>query len=135
MQMVSRKSFGFAALVFIGYSWAVIIAEMTLGNPEFPLTAWRFTTVQCWQWSLPVHALGFIWILGCHHMLRGQPLVLPVVMSVLYFFGAESANWYLFRFFDYSDGPLGPPGSFWLIIIMYTSLCAVCVYLLRWRVS
>lgn len=134
MQTVSRKSIGFVALIFIAYSWAVIIAEMTIGNPEFPVSVWRFTVVAPWQWSLPIHTVGFAWIVGCHYAFRGQPLILPATASVVYFLGVESANWFYLRVFEYSDGPLGRPGSFWLIIAMYAFLCATCVHLLRWRV-
>lgn len=119
------------------YACSVVISEMTLGNPEFPISVWRFVTIPAWQWSLPVHAAGFIWIFLCNNRFYDHGMRVPIVVSTLFFLVCETANWSMFHFFIYEPYPmgdrfhLGAAGSFWFIILLYTVLCTVTSFLLR----
>ena len=121
------------------YFFLVVIAEVTFGNPDFPITIWQFDRISAWQWSVPVHAVGFIWLFLCNWLFYDRSIRIPVVASTLYFLLCETANWWIFDFFVYEAYPVGeayPFGraaSFWLIILLYTLLCTATSLILRRR--
>ena len=115
------------------YFFLVVIAEVTFGNPDFPMTVWRFDTVPAWQWSVPVHAAGFFWLFFCNWIFYDRSIRFPIVASTLYFLVCETANWWIFHFFSYEAGPFGRTASFWFIILLYTLLCTATSLLLRRR--
>ncbi len=119
-----------AAAIF--FALAVTVGELTFGNPDFPVTVWRFEKIPAWQWSLPVHAAGFLWILACQRWFSRHPAAVPVLLGTLFFLAGESLNWFVFRFFAYGgETPAEQMISFWLVILMYAALCAAVVWLLR----
>ena len=121
------------------YAFSVVIAEVTLGNPEFPITVWRFVEIPSWQWSAPVHAFGFIWLFFCNRLFYDRSIRIPIIASTLYFLACEALNWSVFHFFVYEPYPTGEPhhigaaGSFWLIILLYTLLSTATSLLFRRR--
>lgn len=117
------------------YIFSVVIAEATLGNPEFPLTVWRFVSIPAWQWSVPVHAIGLIWLFFCNQLYYDRSIRIPIIASTLYFLACEIANWSIFHFFVYEPYPAGEAGSFWLIILLYTVLCTATSLMLRRRTN
>jgi len=118
-------------LTAIFYVFSVGISELTLGNPNFPVTIWWFTEIPGWTWSLPVHAIGFLFILAVNGWFERKHILAPVTVTTLFFFLAESANWYCFHFFQYGPHPFGPTASFWIVIALYAVLCTLCSLLLR----
>ncbi len=122
------------ALVFVA---ALIIGEFTFGNPDFVWTVWYFPEVPPWQWSVPVHAAGFAWMLLCLRLFRNRTLAGPVLLSTLFFFGGESLNWCVLEVFQYGGQSEGARiVSFWVVIGMYLFLCTVTLLVLRrgrWR--
>jgi hypothetical protein len=123
------------------YAFLVVISEVTLGNPEFPITVWRFVTIPTWQWSVPVHAIGFILLFFFNWLFYDKSIRIPIIASILYFLICETANWYIFHFFVYEPYPagealpIGAAGSFWFIILLYTALCTATSLLLRRRTN
>jgi xanthine/uracil permease len=122
------------ALFFVA---ALIVGELTFGNPDFILTVWYFPDTPAWQWSLPVHAVGFFWMLICVRLFRNSTLFWPVVFSTLFFFIGESLNWYTLNIFQYGGRSEGARMvSFWTVIAMYFLLCTTVLLILRrgrWR--
>ncbi|MBC2717367.1 MAG: hypothetical protein HF978_18840 [Desulfobacteraceae bacterium] len=133
--MKIKKNSIIQAAVF--YACSVVIAEATFGNPNFPINLWRFEIILAWQWSVPVHAAGFIWLFFCNRLFYDQSIMIPIFVSILFFIACETANWSVFHFFVYEPYPvgkaypLGSAGSFWLIIFLYSVLCTVTSFLLR----
>lgn len=124
---------GFKKIVFaaIFYGLSVTISELTIGNPNFPVTIWCFTTIPGWVWSLPVHTVGFLWLFAVNRWFEGKHIFVPVTLSTLFFFLAESANWFWFHFFQYGPRPFDSVISFWIVIALYAILCTFCSLLLR----
>jgi len=121
----------------IFYTVSVVISEATFGNPDFFINFWRFETISNWQWSIPVHAAGFIWLFFCNRLFYDKSIVIPIFASLIYFIACETINWSFFHFFVYEPYPmgeaypLGTAGSFWLIIFLYSVLCTVTTFLLK----
>ena len=118
-----------AALV---YGLLVFLAEMTLGNPEFPVHLWAFHTLPAWRWSVPVHLFGFLWLAFWNRRLASKKMFWPILTGVYFFLAAETLNGFVFNYFEYAQQPFGGAvGSFWIVIALYAVLCAVSVHLLR----
>ena len=116
------------------FALAVVIGELTFGNPAFPLTVWYFEKIPAWQWSLPVHLAGFIWLVACNRFFSGRPVLIPVLSATCFFFIGETANWYFLDFFAYAgDQAWEKAVSFWIVIVMYAGLCAGGILILRTR--
>jgi len=113
------------------YTALVFLSEKTFGNPDFPLHFWIFTTIPVWQWRVPVHLSGFLWIVFWNMKLKDKPIGWPVFASLLFFFTAELLNKYLHHFFIYAGKPFGADFSFCVVIGLYAGLCTVCSLLLR----
>lgn len=113
------------------YTAAIFIAENTLGNAGFPLCFWHFERIPAWQWSLPVHGAGFIWIAAWTKALRAKPAVLSMIVSWIFFTTAEFLNRHLLRLFDYSTELFGINFSFVAVMVLYGILCALCVFAMR----
>lgn len=120
-------------LLFIAFAYisAIFIAEMTLGNAAFPLHFWYFTNITAWQWSVPVHGAGFLWIVLWSRALRGRPAYISISVSWAFFAAAETINRFWLMLFDYSDGPLGTIASFLAVLVLYALLCGTVVYGMR----
>lgn len=118
-------------LIAVLYAALVFISENTLGNPDFPIHFWIFTTMPAWQWSVPVHFSGFLWIVFWNVKLKEESIVWAVVACLMFFFSAELLNRHVFHFFIYSRQPLGEDFSFWVVIGLYVGLCAICSLFLR----
>ena len=126
------SSFQRTARAALFFGPAIILGEMTFGNPDFPLTVWYFKTIPAWQWSLPVHLTGFIWLVACNRLLAARSALLPVLLSTAFFFLGETLNRYFLGFFVYAgDLPWQKALSFWSIIAMYAGLCTGAVLILR----
>jgi hypothetical protein len=113
------------------YTVLVFISEITLGNPAFPIHFWIFIQIPAWKWSIPVHLLGLIWLIFWNSRLKDKAVIWSILISILFFFLAETLNWYFFNFFIYSNEPFGEVASFWIVIILYISLCTICSFVLR----
>jgi hypothetical protein len=118
-------------LIAFAYAAAVFIAESTVGNARFPLCLWHFDRIPAWQWSLPVHGAGLVWIIAWTYALRRRPAVIPMIVSWVFFAAAELFNRYLFRFFDYGRVPFGVNVSLVAVLVLYAVLCVIVVYALR----
>ena len=131
------------------YGILVLIAELTLGNPGFPYWLWRFVAIAPLFWSVPVHAVGFVWLYTWTVIIRRwrrleslqvsrRLMLIAVIMVVLigtgYFLGFEALNLLVLGFFSYSPAPFGLPlgaaASFWLVIALYLFLSLVTAALL-----
>ena len=134
MMKIKKESMILAAVCYV---LLVGSSEATLGNPDFPFTVWRFETIPTWQWSIPVHVFGFIWLLFLNQLFYDRSIRIPIIVSTLFFLACETANWSIFNFFVYEPNPvgkaypLGAAGSFWLIILLYTVLCTITSYIFR----
>ena len=130
-----KKSSIIQAAIF--YTCSVVISEATFGNPDFPINVWRFEMIPAWQWSVPVHVAGFIWLFLCNRLFYDQNIRIPIIVAILFFLACETANWSIFHFFVYEPYPageaypLGAAGSFWFIILIYSVLCTVTSMLFR----
>ncbi len=113
------------------YAAAVYIAENTLGNAGFPLYLWYFERIPAWQWSLPVHGAGFIWIAAWTYALRRRQTTLSILVSWAFFAAAEMLNIFRLKLFDYSSKPFGIDFSLAAVLALYAILCVVAVYALR----
>ena len=113
------------------YSTLVFMSEITFGNSAFPINFWTFVKIPAWKWSIPVHLLGLIWLIFCNATLKEKPKLWSILISSLFFFLAETLNWFVFHFFEYSNEPFGQVASFWIVIMLYISLCTICSFLLR----
>lgn len=118
-------------LIACAYASAVLASELTLGSAAFPLHFWYFGNTPAWQWSVPVHLAGFLWITLWNRALINRPAVLPFLASWAFFAGAETANLLALGLFEYSPEPLGRRVSFLAVLVLYGMLCAACVYALR----
>ena len=119
-----------AAAIF--YSISVILAEATLGNPKFPITLWAFDNISVYKWSVPVHLLGFLWLIVWTAILSKKHFIYPAVITTLFFLAGETANWFLFHFFRYEETLFGSASfSFWIIICLYFLLCLFTSIILR----
>lgn len=133
--MKTQKNSIIYAAVF--YACSVVISEATFGNPDFFINLWRFELISVWQWSVPVHTAGFIWLFFCNRFFYDQSIMIPIVASLLFFIACEIANWSIFHFFVYEPFPIGEAyptgaaGSFWLVIFLYSVLCTVTGFLFR----
>jgi hypothetical protein len=120
------------AVTAVLFALAVISGELTFGNPGFPLNVWYFVKIPAWQWSLPVHLTGFIWLVACHQLFRTRPALVPILLATLFFFIGETLNWYFLNFFAYAGDRAGEKAlSFWAVIAMYAGLCAGAILILR----
>lgn len=125
-------SFRRTARAALFFGPAVILGEMTFGNPEFPLTIWYFEKIPAWQWSLPVHLAGFLWLTACNRLFINRSVLVPVFLAALFFLVGEALNWYVFDFFAYvGDLPWQKALSFWVVFAMYIGLCTAAVLILR----
>ena len=116
----------------IFYSISVILAEVTFGNPEFPFTLWVFDNISVYKWSVPVHFIGFLWLIAWSKILSQKHFIFPAVIATLFFLSGETANWFLFRFFKYEENQFGSASfSFWIIIGLYFVLCLSTCIILR----
>jgi hypothetical protein len=113
------------------YTVLVCISEITLGSPAFPIHFWEFIQIPAWKWSIPVHVLGLIWLIYWSSRLIDKPVIWPILISSLFFFLAETLNWFVFNLFEYSNEPFGEAASFWIVIILYVTLCTMCSIVLR----
>ena len=113
------------------YTALVFLSEKTFGNPDFPVHFWIFIAIPAWQWSVPVHLSGFLWMVFWNIKLKDKPIEWPVFASLLFFFAAELLNRHLLHFFIYANKPLGAEFSFWVVIGIYAVLCTICSLLLR----
>ena len=127
--MALKKDKIIKSAVFFGVM--IFIGEITLGNPDFPITLWKFEKISCWQWSVPVHAAGFIWMLFWNKIFINRNIILPILFSTLFFTAGETANWFVFNFFKYMENPFGAIGSFWIIILLYLGLCSMSCIIIR----
>jgi hypothetical protein len=127
MKFSNSKIFQTAIL----YSILVFVSEITLGNSAFPINLWIFVKIPAWKWSIPVHLLGLIWLIFWNSKLKEKPMIWSILVSTLFFVIAETLNWFAFNFFEYSKDPFGEVASFWIIIMLYISLCTICSFLLR----
>jgi hypothetical protein len=118
-------------LAFIVYAILVLAAEISFGNPKFIFNLWTFETIAPWKWSMPVHLMGFLWILLANAILKDKPMIFAIMGSVLFFFAAETLNAFVFTFFVYSDRFCCSAFSFWTIVVQYFCLCALCSFILR----
>ncbi len=125
-------------IAFLFYVFSVILSESTLGNPGFPITLWAFQKISVFYWSVPVHSIGFLWLLFWVKILRNKPILFSILASSLFFLVMETANWFVFQFFTYEPYLFGAEGSFAMIILLYVILCSVTCMILRqdtrWRV-
>lgn len=113
------------------YAASIFVAENTLGNAGFPLCLWYFGRIPAWQWSLPVHGAGFIWIAAWTYELRRRHITHSILVSWAFFAAAETLNLFRLKFFDYSSKPFGIDFSFAAVLALYAILCVVAVYALR----
>ena len=112
------------------YTALIMAGELTLGNPYFLVTLWQFTAIAPWQWSLPIHAAGFLWLLLWDKLLK--PLWLKVFIISLFFITGEFTNLLWLHYFDYTDLALvGRPGAFILVIILYLILVSISISFYR----
>lgn len=118
-------------LIACGYTAAVCIAENTVGNAGFLLYFWCFERIPAWQWSLPVHGAGFLWIVGWTFALRCRPEVISMIVSWIFFAAAELLNRCWFQFFDYGREPFGANFSFVAVLLLYAMLCFFIIFALR----
>jgi len=113
------------------YAAAIAVAENTLGSAEFPLHFWYFDRIPAWQWSMPVHAAGFLWVLLWTRTLRTRPALLSTIVSWAFFIIAEALNCCCLKLFNYGSEPFGVGGSFMAVLALYGVLCGVMVYAVR----
>jgi hypothetical protein len=120
-----------AATAFL-FALAVVIGELTFGNPGFPLNIWYFEKIPAWQWSLPVHLNGFLWLVACDRLLRNRSPLIPIFLATLFFLLGETLNWYFLNYFAYAGDRTGERIlSFWAVIVMYAGLCTGAILILR----
>ena len=114
------------------YAALIVLAELTFGNPAFPVNLWTFKAIPAYKWSVPIHAVGLLWLFFVNSLLDDKPLYVPVLMSVGFFLLAELSNLLVFHFFEYTPvSPLGSFPSFIAVILLYALLCAVCSLFVR----
>ena len=113
------------------YGIVVFCSEIILGNPRFPLRLWEFTAIPAWQWSLPVHLLGFAVILLWTLLLIDRPAAISAAVSTVFFIAAETLNLLYFNFFTYGGPVFGTAASFGGILFLYLILCSGTVWNLR----
>ncbi len=112
----------------------ILLGELTLGNPGFPINLWRFDAIAGWKWSLPVHTVGFLWLYFCNFGLIEEPLIIPALFSTLFFLCCETANRFVFQFFQYGGTMIDAPAAFWMVIGLYFMVCTLtCAYLRKPR--
>lgn len=128
----ASPSFSRTAFTALIFAMAVFLGEITFGNPDFPITVWYFKKIPSWQWSLPVHMAGFIWLLVCNRLFSKRSVMLPIIAATLFFLGGETLNWYILEIFEYAGRtPWQRALSFWTVILMYAGLCTGVVLVLR----
>lgn len=108
------------------YVLLVASAELTLGNPDFPVFFWKFTAIPNYLWSVPVHLAGLFWMLFWNMILLEWHVAFPVLLATLFFIVAELLNLLWLEFFIYAGEPLGSPFSFTAVIVLYAVLCTLC---------
>ena len=118
-------------LIACAYAAAVLASELTLGSAAFPLHFWYFGDFPAWQWSVPVHLAGFLWMTSWNRVLANWPAALPLLASWAFFAAAETANLLALGLFEYSPGPCGHGASFLAVLVLYGMLCAACGFALR----
>lgn len=124
---------GSRKIIFTGllFGIMVFIGEITLGNPGFPIHIYYFDKIPVWTWSVPVHVLGFVWIVFWNNRFIKKPIFVPVVFSITFFTLCEILNLSVLKLFKYSDYPLGPMFSFFMVIFLYVILCTINSIILR----
>ncbi len=120
-------------VIAVLYAIGVFLAEISFGNPEFPFHFWSFTKIPTWQWSVPVHLSGLVWMVLWSVILRAKPIIWPIIISIGFFLVCEILNWTNFQFFNYSEKPFGETISFWIVILLYVTLCTITNMMLRWE--
>lgn len=118
-------------IAFLFYAFSVILSESTLGNPDFPITLWAFQKISVFYWSVPVHCIGFLWLLFWAKKFFKKPFLFSILVSSLFFLVMETANWFVFQFFTYEPFLFGAEGSFATILLLYVILCSVTCMILR----
>jgi hypothetical protein len=113
------------------YASMILLAEITLGNQEFPISLWHFTLLQQWCWSLPVHLAGFIWLNICVLLMKKRSIAWPIIFSTSYFVSAETVNLLVFHFFEYGNAHVESIVAFILVNLLYLCLCALCCICIR----
>ncbi|MBN1532590.1 MAG: hypothetical protein JXA20_08010 [Spirochaetes bacterium] len=113
------------------YGAAILAAELILGSAGSPLHLWHFERISPWQWSLPVHAAGFLWILAWTRLLRHRPAAVSMIASWAFFAVAETCNRFLLVLFEYGGAILGGGASLAAVLVLYALLCGAAVYALR----
>ncbi len=121
---MNLRRIGMAA---VSYALCVALAECTVGNESFPVHFWYFTATPAWQWSVPVHALGFAWIV-IMNLINGGILYRAVLSSWVFFILAETFNLTVLRCFSYAGNVAI---SLAVILALYLVLCAMTILLLR----
>jgi hypothetical protein len=116
---------------FLFYAFSVTLSESTLGNPDFPITLWAFQKISVFYWSVPVHCMGFLWLLFWAKKLFNKPILFSILVSSLFFLVMETTNWFVFQFFTYEPYLFGAEGSFAIIILLYMILCSIICMILR----
>ena len=113
--------------------FAILVAgaELAFGNLNLIISLWYFEKISPWAWSLPIHLAGFALLVWLNTIFYEKSMALPITLSLLFFATGETANALYFNFFKYSDGPLGPPGSFAAVIVLYLVLCALFSFIFR----
>ena len=87
--------------------------------------------IPAWQWYVAVHGTGFIWVVFLNNVMFGKNILLPSILSTVFFSMGETLNWFVFQFFIYTDEPFGKIGAFISIQGMYFIYCIVQCFLLR----
>jgi hypothetical protein len=118
-------------LLFAAYAASIAVAELTLGNKHFPFHLWVYEEVSPITWSLPIHLVGFFWIIIWNYLLRNKTFILAVLTGMLFFAVAEWVNYSYLHWFEYTGGSLGRPGALILILLLYLILCTCTIYILR----
>lgn len=125
-------------LAIIFYGGGVFLSESSFGNPDFPIDIWiyRFTTIQPYLWSLPVHIAGFILIVLCGLLKTKRKFILATTTSMGYFIVMELINAFGFNFFIYRDLQFGGwIGAFLIVILLYFVLCSITCFILYGKLN
>jgi len=88
-------------IIYSAIFWLIctVIGEITLGNPDFPITLWVFKTLAPWKWYLASHLCGFLWLLLVNHLFFEKNIIWPILLSTAYFSSGETLNWFFFNYF------------------------------------
>ncbi len=125
---MSKKTIIYSAIFWL---ICTVIGEITLGNPDFPVTFFVFKTLAPWKWYLASHLGGFLFLLLVNHLFFNKSVIWPILLSTAYFSTGETLNWFLFNYFIYTEKPFGPAGAYWTIVLIYLIYCTGQAYVLR----